>query len=128
MNIINDNLSVTTVSATTYYNLPSNETVVYVVNNITLPQQTQYVTQPIIIAQPHQRVEIINNYIQPAPRVINTSLQNVYGRICGGNENSGNSKYIGCTKCVDKFLNDYPDKRAPMDLTSRATGCSYGMK
>jgi hypothetical protein len=128
MNIINDNLSVTSVSATTYYNLPTEELTVYVINNITLPQKTIYITQPIITPQPHQRVEYITNYIQPEPIVINTSLSNVYGRICGSNVNSGNSKYVNCTKCVDRFLNDYPDKRSSMDLTSRATGCRFGMK
>jgi len=126
MNIINDNLEVTSISASTYHNLPTQEVVVYVVNNITLPQQTIYNTTAIITPQPNQKVEYVNNYIQPKPRVINVALQGIYSRMCGSS--SPNSKYVNCIQCVDKWLNNNPDKRSPLDLTSSNTGCRYGMK
>jgi hypothetical protein len=120
MNITNDNLSITSVSATTYYNLPTEELVVYVVNNISLPQQTIYKPQ-VSMLQAIKRVEYINNYITPPPRIINISNNNIYLRICG--EITSDSKNVGCRNCVDEWLDNNQDKRGPMDLTRNNTRC-----
>jgi hypothetical protein len=133
MNLSNDNLAVTSVSASTYYNLPGLQTTVEV-TSIIYQSPTEIITvinKPLPNASSPPVVYVRKNQVITPPPIhtnkyFGYTTQMIYGRICGGNENYGNSKYVNCTRCVDKFLNDNPDKRSPMDLTSKGTGCKFG--
>jgi hypothetical protein len=86
----------------------SASTEVVVTQNINLPQEVITIFQNHNLPTPPQTiVRFDKNYIKPAPKVITITNKNVKDRFCG--MPSSNSKYVECSNCVDKHIQQHPN-------------------
>lgn len=130
MNIINNNLSVSTVSATTYYNLPGFQTTVEVAT-IVYQSPKEIITiinRPLPTPSSPPVVYVQRTQVVTPPPIHKTivigalDIEEMCNRICGG-PGGINSKEINCKVCVRAYGAAHPNA-GKGDYTQRNTGCS----
>lgn len=131
MNVTNDNLSINSVSASTYYNLPGFQTTVEVTTIIhQSPQEIiTVVNRPLPtpdappVVYKHRTQVVTPPPIHKTVIVGEIDVNEMIRRICACTPTPMNSKEVNCVNCVRAYHSNHPNATKG-DYTSKNIGCS----